>query len=821
MRGAGGTIALSQFKSRLGGGLRVTLLVVLIAGACSGDDVVPSSTTQQASNTTRPTTSPSTGPTTGVTTLTTTSTPRTTSTTSTTEPNALINHGHPEPIAAFYVAPEGSGSSCSHENPCSLSEARTRVRQLVPSQSGDIAVYLLGGTYRLDETFVLQASRDSGANGHFIRYEAAAGETPVISGGVPIDGWTLFDRARGIYRARLPAGLEFRQLWVNGTRADRTKSPLHQPGWVKTSTGFRSADESMSTWRNVGDLELVGLNAWKSFRCPISSISGAEINLAQPCLDLARSSTTKNLELPAWVENSFELLEVPGQWYHDRRGGQLYYIPRAGEDMATAEVIAPRVETLIRGDATVETPLRNLVVRGITFSHSTWRQPDTDIGYAGVQGGWYWEAQGRIARLPGGVQLAYLQDSRFEGNVFEHLGAGGLSLTSGSQRNHIEGNVFRDISGIAIQMGDVRERSERDPAEIATDNVIRNNYFVEIAEEFFGSVAIFAPFTDSLTVDHNTITDFGYTGVSVGWGGTLEDTPLENNRITNNRISYGLQWLQDGGLIYTMSKQPGTVISGNYLHSQFNLRSGLYLDNSTSGVEVVDNVIAGTPEWHYLQVDNDPKWARGNTLTSNYWQDGGLRTCGKVCADDWNTIVGNTNVPNGDWPPAADAIRHASGVQDDYLHILGGRVAIEAEHYASGGEGVGHHDVTRGNSGNSPYRALHRGDDGVDLFASWHYSNGSAVGDIDQGEWLAYRIDAPVAGAYDWTFVVGATRRGVTVSLSVDGTPMGSVAVPITAQDTTLARVALPGIPLDAGPHDVILTFSGPMTFDRFSLDLS
>ena len=41
------------------------------------------------------------------------------------------------------------------------------------------------------------------------------------------------------------------------------------------------------------------------------------------------------------VENLFEALDAPGEWYLDRSKGVLYYRPLPGETMETAEVIAP------------------------------------------------------------------------------------------------------------------------------------------------------------------------------------------------------------------------------------------------------------------------------------------------------------------------------------------------------------------------------------------------------------------------------------------------------------------------------------------------
>ena len=57
-----------------------------------------------------------------------------------------------------------------------------------------------------------------------------------------------------------------------------------------------------------------------------------------------------------YFENALEFLDQPGEWYLDESTGVLYYKPRTGEDMATATVVAPMVETVvgINGTSTVE-----------------------------------------------------------------------------------------------------------------------------------------------------------------------------------------------------------------------------------------------------------------------------------------------------------------------------------------------------------------------------------------------------------------------------------------------------------------------------------
>ncbi|MEV4620664.1 hypothetical protein AB0J74_18385 [Asanoa sp. NPDC049573] len=128
----------------------------------------------------------------------------------------------------LYVAPSGGDTTCSASQPCSLSAAQTRVRSLVASMTGDIVVQLAGGVYRLSAPLRFTAA-DSGANGYTVRWQAAPSAQPVISGARAVTGWTLADAGKNIWRANVGAGLDSRQLYVNGALATRARSRSTEP----------------------------------------------------------------------------------------------------------------------------------------------------------------------------------------------------------------------------------------------------------------------------------------------------------------------------------------------------------------------------------------------------------------------------------------------------------------------------------------------------------------------------------------------------------------------------------------------------------------
>ena len=109
-----------------------------------------------------------------------------------------------------------------------------------------------------------------------------------------------------------------------------------------------------------------------------------------------------------------------------------------------------------------------------------------------------------------------------------------------------------------------------------------------------------------------------YTAVSVGWGWTVETTPLKDNLIRRNRVHNVMRLLSDGGGIYTLSKQPGTIIAENYIFDivrsewagEFPI-SAIYLDEGSSLITLTNNVIENVP------VGIDLHEAEYNTVINN------------------------------------------------------------------------------------------------------------------------------------------------------------------------------------------------------------
>jgi lysophospholipase L1-like esterase len=529
----------------------------------------------------------------------------------------------------FYVSPGGDDRNPGTEpRPfATLDRARQAVRQVNRSMTGDIRVVLRGGAYKLERTLVFEPE-DSGTAGRRVIYASSSGESAVLSGGRRISGWQP-DRDG---RWQAPAALDdFRQLYVNGRRATRARG--NPPaGLVRNGDeGYRSSQGTVADWRNPSDIEFCYQVVWCHTRCKVQAVrrdgSQAIISMQQPTFRLACNKEGVRTDTPTYMENALELLDEPGEWYFDRAAHKVYYLPRPGEDMTKAETTAPALERLVELRGTLDRPVANLQFFGLTFADAGWLEPSR-LGLADVQANFRLFERNLLKRdggcttvhnehvkSPANVVCHAARGVRFEDCTFTRLGGAGLDLEFGTQDSAVVGCRFHDISGTAVQVGDVLKADHHpdDRRAIVKNNLIGNNSIHDCAVEYKGGVGVFAGYTEGTIIEHNEICRLPYSGISIGWGWGEEDvgggaanyhqpfryktpTPAGNNRVTCNHIHHVMQEFQDGGGIYTLGNQPGTVLRANDLHDNRGGPGGIYLDEGSGFIEVTGNLVYGVPK---------------------------------------------------------------------------------------------------------------------------------------------------------------------------------------------------------------------------------
>ena len=178
-------------------------------------------------------------------------------------------------------------------------------------------------------------------------YAAAAGERVTLSGGRRLEGGRWGEvNGRKAWVVDIPevkAGTwRFRQLFVDGGRRPRTRLPKEGEYRIESLPGYTgdflrsptrrfvyAPGDIVPGWRNLRDVEVVGITKWLDNRLPIEGVDAKSrtVTFDRPSLFALLSGDKPG---PYWVENVVEALDTPGQWYLDRPRGLLYYLPRAG-----------------------------------------------------------------------------------------------------------------------------------------------------------------------------------------------------------------------------------------------------------------------------------------------------------------------------------------------------------------------------------------------------------------------------------------------------------------------------------------------------------
>jgi hypothetical protein len=359
-----------------------------------------------------------------------------------------------------------------------------------------------------------------------------------------------------------------------------------------------------------------------------------------------------------------ELLNQPGEWFADYRTGKLYYWPRKGEDISSATVILPNLETILKVEGTLDQPVSNIHFKDINFEYSTWLRP-SKYGHVPLQAGWSitdayklkvpgtpdkesLENQAWIERQTAGVEIKNARHIQFIECRFQHMAATGLDFISGTHNNRVEACIISDIGGTGLQMGffgsPVFEAhvpyNPSDKREVCHHITISNNVITDCTNEDWGCVGISVGYAHDIAIEHNEVSHLNYSGICMGWGWTKTRSCMKNNKVHANHIHHFANNMYDVGGVYTLSAQPNSVISENSIH---HLEKAPY---------------AHIPEhYQYIYFDEGSSYLKA--------------------IDNWtekDKFFSNTPGPGNEWinngPQVSEEIKNRAGLEPKYRYLL-------------------------------------------------------------------------------------------------------------------------------------------------------
>lgn len=399
------------------------------------------------------------------------------------------------PWKELYVSVNGDDAGTgSKESPFkTVQRAKDEVRLISSGMKGDIIIHIGAGRYFLEDTLDFTVE-DSGKNGYKIIYKGDANNTPVISAGKKIEGFEKSTEYPGLYQIRLDDEEYVRSLYVNDEVRYIAKSTamvkgvpkpdklntdkwysenpnapagdsynFYDPETIYQYDGLYMSKEDIGFYDNVSDIEFCWNEEWESYYIHVKSIEPNPDNDEQVIVRMdpsvwnsSRIINHINLaprgERSFIIRNAMELLDEPGEFYFNRSTKILYYMPYADENMNTADVVIPGIDTIARisGNGPND-KVENITFEGIQFSHTSCNI----YGEASMRiaQGAYTDTNAGNSIVSGAVVLNYASGINFYRNHFHNTGNGGLELSNGVENSNVTGNVFTDIGAYSVGVG--------------------------------------------------------------------------------------------------------------------------------------------------------------------------------------------------------------------------------------------------------------------------------------------------------------------------------------------------------------------------------
>ena len=523
------------------------------------------------------------------------------------------------PVCAndIYVSPKGNNNNPgTKELPLETVQhaKKMAVELLENGNETEITIWLADGNYHISEPLAFEPLKSTQKNTK-LNLKAEKDAKPVITGGVPISDWLKNDK--GIWEANLPENVvqtdDIRELFIQGKRAVRARFP--NEGYLKVKkvgadrrTNFFFEKGDFPVPENVNSVELVFLHDWSVSRIAVKKIDLIENNLT--AVDTIGTTSLDFFRLDGWepnpryfLENAIEFLDADNEWFFDSIEKKIHLKLPENQNPGELSITIPVSAGLVQLKGTSIRHLNNIHFEGIRFCNSLWSIPES--GYCGVQACHYDPRPLRKgwAVVPAAVYAEWAENCTFENCAFENLGGSGLWFSTGCNKCSVINSVFTDISGNGIMIGEGQDRIvnskpwwQSAPEQVALENKIENCSVTEAGKQFFGAVGIWCGLTAETTIKSNEIYNLPYSGVSVGWMWSPVPTPCRNNTIEGNHIHHIMNILSDGGGIYMLGLQPGSIIRDNHIHDvKINAgraeSNGMFLDEGITDVLVENNLI--------------------------------------------------------------------------------------------------------------------------------------------------------------------------------------------------------------------------------------
>ena len=322
-----------------------------------------------------------------------------------------------------------------------LSAARNLARTFVGKEA--VTVHVADGVYYLPETLVF-APEDSGTAEHPITYLAENEGQAVLSGGSLLE-LTWQSHTDGVMKATTPEGLVIDQLFISGKNQRMARYPNYDAA-KKTAAyqGFAAdafSKERASGWADPtgGYIHAMHRSRWGGYHYQITGKNEkGEVTYEGGWQNNRQMGMHKQFRM---VENIFEELDAPGEWFHDSKNNTLYYMPPAGMDLTSAKVEVVRLRHLIEFRGSEKAPVKFISLKGFVVRHAArtfmdTKEPMLRSDWAIYRGGAFF--------------LTGTEDVQIHDTEFDQVGGNGVFASNYNRRVLVKGCHIHDTGASGV-----------------------------------------------------------------------------------------------------------------------------------------------------------------------------------------------------------------------------------------------------------------------------------------------------------------------------------------------------------------------------------